>query len=258
MSDIHSDVCCATLYDPDFATIGRFCRNTLVRYARRYNFDVVHSSGAPCERPFSWHKLLLIQELFAKGYEWVLWVDADAIIVDFDKNIMDQVEPDKDLYLVRHPYQGKLIPNAGIFLIRNSEWSRDLLARMWALEQYIKHPWWENAALLHLLWPEEFGYRDIHNPLGAELDTSKVSWLPENWNYLPRQTKGDPPIILHFAAKTRWKRFRKMLLSVNLAQHLWADIAHKYDPLDSDVCDMGICVERTSGKTLSRRKKAAA
>lgn len=52
-------------------------------YARRWGWDVVATAEARLAdgRPASWAKIPLIIELLGR-YEWVWWIDADALIVD--------------------------------------------------------------------------------------------------------------------------------------------------------------------------------
>ena len=208
-------LCLATLYDEGFARVGDFCRSSLVRYGRRHGYDVAYSPGADCNRPHSWHKLLLISDLFDAGYESVLWVDADAMVVDFAADPADLIQPEKHLYMVRHEVDGRLIPNAGVFMLRNCPWSRRLIDRMWSLTQYVEHPWWENAALLHLLYRDAFEYRGVVNRDGLLLGENAIAWLPERWNHLWRHTQDGPPVIRHFASSTTRKRVSRMMRTTN-------------------------------------------
>jgi hypothetical protein len=121
------------------------------RYAERWGWDLILSTeDLTGGRPASWAKIGLLQALLEE-YEWVLWLDADVVIVDFDADVSAEIEPDKDLYLVEHPWLGQYTANAGVMLLRSCAWSRDFLRDVWALERYIEHPWWENAAVLDLL-----------------------------------------------------------------------------------------------------------
>jgi hypothetical protein len=121
------------------------------RYAERWGWDVVLSTEdlAP-GRPAPWAKVPLLQSLLDE-YEWVLWLDADVVVVDLEADISDEIQPDKDMYLVEHPWLHQYTANSGVLLLRSCAWSREFLQEVWALERYIEHPWWENAALLDLL-----------------------------------------------------------------------------------------------------------
>jgi galactosyl transferase GMA12/MNN10 family len=158
---------------------------TFEAYAALHGFDLRFSTEllAP-ERPPAWSKIALVRDLLER-YDEVLWVDADAIFVDISKDIADLLRPDKDLYLVEHLYEEDdswRSANTGVFLVRSSDWSRRFFERVWAAEQYIDHPWWENAAVLDLL-----GYElspDLSPPRklrSTEFD-SHVELIGLEWN----------------------------------------------------------------------------
>jgi Methyltransferase domain/galactosyl transferase GMA12/MNN10 family len=121
------------------------------RYADRWEWDLVVSTEDLAEgRPAPWAKVPLVRSLLAQ-YDWVLWLDADVVIVDLNADISAEIQPDKDLYLVEHPWLGQYTANTGVMLLRSCDWSRAFLDRVWALDEYAEHPWWENAAVLELL-----------------------------------------------------------------------------------------------------------
>jgi hypothetical protein len=196
-------LCVTTAYTKSFAVdIGDFCAATLRLYAGHHNLAlcVVPDMAFP-ERPPSWFKLKLIPELFKKGFDFVLWVDADALFMRYDRDIREVVEDGKDLYMVCHNVHNALIPNCGVMLFRNCAWTSDLLARMWALERYVDHPWWENAALLHL-----FGCHRLLNEGPDRLDAElirHVKFIDVGWNALPNFCTVDDPMIHHYAGQPR-------------------------------------------------------
>lgn len=121
------------------------------RYAERWGWDLVLSTEDLADgRPAPWGKVPLLRSLLDE-YDWVLWLDADVVIVDLDADINDEVQEGKDLYLVEHPWLGQYTANSGVVLLRSCDWSRAFLDEVWALDQYAEHPRWENAAVLDLL-----------------------------------------------------------------------------------------------------------
>jgi hypothetical protein len=151
----------------------------------------------------------------------VVWIDADAVIVDDREDIAAAIEPDAQLALVRHRRDDVLIPNTGVMVWRAGEFARGLLDRIWAATRFLDHPWWENAALLDAL-----GY-----DLPGELEPSRlrrlmarrrrfglarpaaslagVQFLPLEWNsvYLDR---ADSPRIVHCVGVPVSQRARDM------------------------------------------------
>jgi hypothetical protein len=146
-------------------------------------------------------------------YDFVFWIDSDAIFVRFDKDIREETRSGKDLYLVKHHIGGRDVPNTGVLLIRNSRWSQGLLDRLWAMAQYTNHKWWENAALLDIL-----GYRNLLDSRQPnECDRrllGRIEWLDLKWNSLPNLNESPEPIIKHYAGVPHQQRAEEMTLDL--------------------------------------------
>lgn len=223
-----------TLYDEGFASVGWYCRNTLARYGQRHGHDVVFARAADSDRPPSWHKLLLVRALFDRGYDYVFWVDADAMIIDGSADVAALARPDKDFHLVEHPFNGERpnTPNMGVFLIRNSAWSRDLIDRLWSLDKFAHATWWENAALLELLGLPGFEAQGIDPSAGCQLDTDRIDYLPCDWNRVGKPGPPGPSIVRHFAGKSQRNRLRNMPFWLNWPKALRHELTRNPQPLD--------------------------
>jgi hypothetical protein len=184
-------------------------------YARRWGWDLVLSTEDLAHgRPLAWAKVPFIRELL-DDYEWILWIDADAVFVDLDADIGAEQEPDKDLYLVEHRYGNppETPPNTGVLMLRSSDWSRELLDAMWDREALIDHVWWENAALMELL-----GYS--LSPARLQRPTalmSKVKFLNPAWNSLSLDSPSEPRIN-HYAALPLEERRERIMDDVAALQ----------------------------------------
>lgn len=227
-------IVCATLYDEGFASVGWMGRNTLTQYGRRHGHDVIVARSVECDRAPAWYKVRLVQALLDQGYDYVFWMDADALFLDTSRDVAGLIQEEKDLHLVQHsiPWFNGPVPNTGVFLIRNCEWSRDLLQRMWGLEQYADATWWENAAFMHLLGLETFRDKGIYNPNGCEIDTSRIDWLPECWNRTEVRTEPGRTLIRHYAGRSKKHRLRNMTLRLNWPKAIHNELTRRPQPLD--------------------------
>jgi hypothetical protein len=173
---------------------------TFEAYAALHGYDLrLSTRPLDHDRPPAWSKIALVRELL-DSYDEVLWIDADAIFLDISKDIAELVRPGKDLYLVEHLWEADETwrsANTGVFLVRSTPWARSFLDRVWAAEQYIDHPWWENAAVLDLL-----GYElppDLTPPRrapGTELDPH-VQLIDLEWNSTEGASVAPRPRIRH-------------------------------------------------------------
>jgi hypothetical protein len=171
---------------------------TIAAYAQRHGWSVVLSSETLGDRPASWSKLLLVRELL-QSYEVVFWVDADALIVDLDRDIVAELSNDHDIWFAHHPQERNpdaTVLNAGIFVARSSPFTFELFDAMWANERFIDHNWWENAALLDLL-----GY-SLEPPFPKLRDTkwdARIGQLDLAWNSVPGYCESPAPALNHHA-----------------------------------------------------------
>lgn len=83
------------------------------------------------DRSPTWFKPKLILEVFEKfSPEYVLYLDIDAVIADFSTKIESFIDPNYNLIFSDDVGHHSAV-NAGVFLIRNSEWSKDFLNEWW-------------------------------------------------------------------------------------------------------------------------------
>jgi hypothetical protein len=190
-------------------------RPTFAAYARRHGYELITSAEGAGGRPPAWAKVPMLREALA-SFELVLWIDADAVIVDGRDDIAAQVAPDRFLGLVRHGEQQ--VPNTGVMVWRAGDPALELLDRTWHARRFVDHPWWENAALLDALGYRlpsalERGWRRVlRRPFGLARPSpllAGVQFLPLEWNsvYLDR---ADRPRIVHCVGVPVEQRARDM------------------------------------------------
>jgi hypothetical protein len=204
-------ICLTTAFNEAYREMGSVCVGSLERWAAAADMTLrVHDSLPDTGRPPAWAKIPVIHRLFDEGFDYVLWVDTDAVVVRPEADIRTEIVPDRDLYLVKHRLTGDPmpgvtvildVPNTGVMLLRNSPWTIDFLGRVWAKKEYAAHRWWENAAVIDIL-----GYHRlldgaaVNTPVEEEL--AHVQWLDCNWNTLPGECEGEAPIIRHHTRAT--------------------------------------------------------
>jgi len=131
------------------------------RYADRHGY-VLFDGSALIEpsRPPAWSKIRAVQHLLEEFDEhrrrcdWVMWTDADTVVMNSDTRIEDFLPSDPDTdFLVGSDEGGGY--NSGVFVVRNSDWSRRFLQRWWEMESYVRPPGFslsgDNNALKDLL-----------------------------------------------------------------------------------------------------------
>ena len=125
--------------DISYASYVNYCLSNYIELER---FEIIEN-----ERAASWYKIPIILGEFIKGQEWVLWVDADTVLVNKEFDINQLINED-DIEIVISKDINAL--NCGVMLWKNTERTRQILQAMWESVEFLSHPWWENAAFIKL------------------------------------------------------------------------------------------------------------
>jgi galactosyl transferase GMA12/MNN10 family len=213
MRRLRRKVICSIASGP-FVPLSEISRPGLEAYAERHGWELVISKKDGAQgRPPSWAKVPLVADLLGR-YELVLWLDADAVIVDGSYDLASELRFGRQLYLVehKHPPTGEVTANAGVFMLRAGRWAEAFLAAVWAQADLSEHRWWDNAAVMRLL-----GYRTDPQPAGRERKTrwlTRVRFLDVAWNSVPHWHASPAPRIVHFAGLPLEERREQMLAAL--------------------------------------------
>lgn len=206
--------CIVTAYQgDDFAELATLTLPRMKTFAARHGHElIVHRPGGSSFTD-SWMKIPAIISALQGGFDFVLWLDIDALILRTDRDILEDAQPGADLLVSWHgPETARLdgapFPphyNAGVYLIRRSEWSLEFFTRLLAMRGRVTHPWREQAALLTML-----GYNESlgNGPnVANEFDRAHIGHLDPIWNSIPGVAMAAEPVIHHFAGLTGKTRF---------------------------------------------------
>ena len=102
------------------------------------------------ERVRVWDKILLIlKALHAQAnYQWVFWIDADALIARPSVDLRRALRSGSELGMVIHPNPYHF--NAGALYLRNTPAAKAFFEAAWGLWP-VDHPWEEQTAMNRLL-----------------------------------------------------------------------------------------------------------
>jgi hypothetical protein len=169
-------------------------------YARRHGYDVIVGDGASQGRPTAWGKVPLLREAL-NSYDFAFWIDADALILDPDQDV-EALIPRAAFQAyaqVTAPPDVGLTPCTGVWALRGEDRTTRFLDLVWAQEDLIAHPWWEQAAVMRASgW--DLGTRPFRKMSSSEWD-SGTHILPETWDMIPWFSIGYASgVIRHYAA----------------------------------------------------------
>jgi hypothetical protein len=184
--------------------------HTFRRFGERHGYDVVvGGEEAIADRAPAWGKVVLLRNLL-DAYDYVLWVDADAIILD------DSVDPASLLgeqhfqALVSYCWNEEECACTGVWLLKKGERASAFLDAVWnGGDGYLQRHPWEQAAVMRLL-----GYSVDPDRFVAPTGWSDGTlWLEDEWDTIPAFTVGRrlvPCRIRHYARESNRVRRRQM------------------------------------------------
>lgn len=99
-------------------------------YCQKHGYDFIYAEESQDpSRHIYWSKIvLMLKTLENPSYKWVVWMDADTLIMNTDIPLEDLIDDNYD-FIISKDWNGI---NAGVFLSKNSDWSRNFLNNVYA------------------------------------------------------------------------------------------------------------------------------
>lgn len=163
----------------------------LREYCAKHGYDCIISELQPRHRAPSWYKLGEIMREFGNGADYVLWVDADALVVNQNFKLENFFAPNKDLYIAYTTYG----INCGVMMMRNCNLNRDIIVESWLHPEFADHDWCEQRILMHLLDTKVYPNDRVH------IMDEEVFNSPEYWGGC---------FIYHMAGMTNAERLNQL------------------------------------------------
>ncbi len=199
-------------YTDNIAHYGDLARKINLEYAKKHGYEFLHFRDRMSKRDPQWDKLLAVKKcLETKGengdyaYNFVVWIDADAYFNDQDMTMETFVHPGHDLIFCDAAWGNAA--NAGVFLAKNSDWSREFFDLWWKMG--------EGSNLMHNLYHEQEVFDGIfkYDMCGARKKTLILESTVFNSNpfVVCQQKKGwDKTFVVHLMAMPYKKRCQIM------------------------------------------------
>ncbi|KAF9345348.1 hypothetical protein BGX26_003252 [Mortierella sp. AD094] len=154
-SYIYSDMCMAEASLPSAEN-----KRT---YATKHGYDFVARAAEFAQeehrgRRLVWGKIGAIQKVLPH-YEWLFWMDMDAVVADLDKDLRGIIREAEDKkendgeeisLIVARPVRDKML-NAGVMLIKNTDWSRRFFNEVQTKVDWNRKSSYEQAAIWEVM-----------------------------------------------------------------------------------------------------------
>jgi hypothetical protein len=207
-----------TLATNEYLDVLELSRITFKRYSEIWEYDYFEfKENLDESRPDAWSKLLAVRGLLDQ-YDFVLYVDSDAIILDYEFDLEQVIPKEKDFaWVICQTKNGAFYPNAGVLGCRSNQKIKNMIELAYEQRDLIFNGWWEQAALMRVLRYDdvrigETSWRNFNLP---DPDVN-VYELPTEWNTTIFDLH-KKPIIRHFAGDPLY--IKVMLMSDYLLQY---------------------------------------
>ncbi|TGA98716.1 DUF273 domain-containing protein [Sporolactobacillus shoreae] len=212
-----SDTVICSLAIGEHQNLLNLMKPTVDLYANTHGFDTVFVTYPLTNRPVAWDKVVLIRKLL-DDYSLVIWMDADTMIVNPRQNIKDDLDSNYDMHLCTHKGVEPCCPNTGVWVVKKTARSIQILEDIWNQTDYIPNHPWEQGALFKLL-----GYpnpRDFFYYVGPTEYTHCIKTLDIKYNSMMSWGgflgASSNPVIVHHCGVPLEERLTSMQESYNL------------------------------------------
>jgi hypothetical protein len=199
-------------------------------YAERHGYDIVVGDGNGHGRPAAWGKVPLLQRLL-EHYDFVLWIDADAVILDasVDLETIVPAEAFQALAIITCAPGKGTQPAVGVWALRAGVRTQEFLAEVWRQDDLVSHRLMEMAAVMRLLgWTTELPFVK-ERPSDWDEGTFV---LDEEWDMVPQLPIGYAAgKIRHYAGWANYRR-REFDMRTDLARLRGAHIRYRIGLLE--------------------------
>ena len=195
------------------------------QYANKHNYtfikEIVDNNGYDGWHP-TWIKIDVLKK-YLPLFDYVVWIDADAIFVNQDITIESLLDDDIDLVIPKLEFDrvgGQMWTNTttGFMVWKNSKWSMDILQELWDNPKNFKTDFFhEQTRLDEILEPiyQTIGGENIHQKMTEDLPNpiklQNICILP--YSYHRCFNEGEIKFVYHAGGNTGTKlsRLKSML-----------------------------------------------
>jgi len=120
-----------TLFDHNYSDLAKMSIKNKIEYANKHNYDFIYFDDVIDKtRPPQWSKVKAVESIL-KDYDWVWWIDIDALIMEFDIMLESLLDDNYDMIFTSNKYS---YLSSGSCFFKNTQLSFDFLTDCYDLK----------------------------------------------------------------------------------------------------------------------------
>jgi len=125
-------------------------------------------------RSHTWYKPKFLLEIFERlNVDYILFLDADAIVCDDSYRIEDFIDENYDCIVTQD--HGPSVMNAGVLLFKNTEWTKDFLKKWWDISDQLLGPQGQTKGFYNTaLWHDQTCFGHLYTSESLNRDKIKI------------------------------------------------------------------------------------
>lgn len=134
-----------TISTPNRQPFFQYALDSFKKYVERWKYSLyVYQTTQDLSRPVSWSKIKVVSDLLKddiQKFDWVVWIDDDIFITNPNirlEHFIQKCGPQTNFIIASHKEFSQIYAdvNAGAFFVKNTQWSKDFLQRVWDIGNY--------------------------------------------------------------------------------------------------------------------------
>ena len=152
-----------TISTPNRISFSQYTLTSFRQYAEKWGYSFYFYQKPPATSyNIYWAKIRVMMDLLQEGkHDWYVWIDDDIFITNPDISLEQLIHDyGKQAHFIIGAH--KTCPvlendvNTGVFMVKNSEWSRNFLQQIWDIGEGKPKNYWEQTAVSELMITEKY------------------------------------------------------------------------------------------------------
>lgn len=199
------DIAVVTLGTDNILDYSKYIFDINRSYCEKYGYTYIqYNNSLDVSRPAPWSKIIAVKKNL-NNFDWILWIDADAMFFNHDIKIEDRIDNSYNLIIGKscgdswEENETEFFNiNSGCFIVKGKcEWSVSLLENIYSRADCINNKWWENYALMKIILENNYTINSKIKILDQELINGYENRLYGYFSYNSEQ------FIMHYAGVSK-------------------------------------------------------